>query len=243
MRVACCVFSAFLAVAAASRSSQAAEGGEQIKNQENAARAACLMGNYQKGSEILVRLFIQTRDPVYLFNQGRCYQQNHRWAEALDRFREYLRKAPDLDDRAKEDTRKHIAECEAHLPKGAVIPQESPEPESVQSKPAAKEPVVPAAESAGVSAPANATIPSPAPALVPEAASRNRVDLTTTAPAPSEPQAEPSIFSRWWFWTAVGVVVAGGVTAGLLLTRSSSTTIKPFSCPDCESTPSGVNAP
>ncbi len=58
------------------------------------------MGDHQKGAEILVRLFIQTRDPVYLFNQGRCYQQNHRWAEALGRFREYLRKAPNLDARA-----------------------------------------------------------------------------------------------------------------------------------------------
>jgi hypothetical protein len=24
--------------------------------------------------------------------------------------------------------------------------------------------------------------------------------------------------SRWWFWTAVGVVVAGGVTAAVLVT-------------------------
>jgi tetratricopeptide (TPR) repeat protein len=241
MRVACFVFSAFLAVAAASRSSQAAESGEPIKNQENAARAACLMGNYQKGAEILVRLFIQTREPVYLYNQGRCYQQNHRWAEALDRFQEYLRKAPELDLRAKEDTHKHIAECEAHLPPRAVVPQLPPEPESEQSQPAGKE--RPSTEHAPApdSIPAPALLPSPASG--PEAASKNRVDLTKTAPAPSEPQAESSIFSRWWFWTAVGVVVAGGVTAGLLLTRSSSSTIKPFSCPDCESTPSGVNAP
>lgn len=30
-----------------------------------------------------------------------------------------------------------------------------------------------------------------------------------------------SIFTKWWFWTAVGVVVAGGVTAAVLLTPSN----------------------
>ena len=30
-------------------------------------------------------------------------------------------------------------------------------------------------------------------------------------------QDRPSVLSRWWFWTAVGAVVAGGVTAGVLL--------------------------
>lgn len=241
MRVACCVLSAFLAVTAAARSSQAAEGGEPIKKQEKAARTACLMGNYQKGAEILVQLFIQTRDPVYLYNQGRCYQQNHRWTEALDRFREYLRKAPDLDDRAKKDTRTHIAECEAHLPKDTVIPQESPEPESGQGSPAAKN--QPAAESPGAPAPGNAPLPSLAPIHEPKAGAENRVDLTETAPTPHQPQAEPSIFSRWWFWTAVGVVVAGGITAGLLLTRSSTTTVKPFDCPDCDPPPLGMSTP
>lgn len=30
----------------------------------------------------------------------------------------------------------------------------------------------------------------------------------------------PSILSRWWFWTAVGVVVVGGVTAGVVVSQS-----------------------
>ena len=32
-------------------------------------------------------------------------------------------------------------------------------------------------------------------------------------------QEDPSILSRWWFWTAVGAVVVGGVTAGVLATQ------------------------
>ena len=38
-------------------------------------------------------------------------------------------------------------------------------------------------------------------------------------PAPAE--EHPSIARRWWFWTAAGVVVAGGVTAIILATHKS----------------------
>jgi hypothetical protein len=33
---------------------------------------------------------------------------------------------------------------------------------------------------------------------------------------------ERSVFTRWWFWTGVGVVVAGGVTTAILLTQERS---------------------
>lgn len=33
---------------------------------------------------------------------------------------------------------------------------------------------------------------------------------------------KPSIFARWWFWTAVGVAVAGGVTTYVLLSTEKS---------------------
>ena len=60
---------------------------------EKVARKACITGDFRKGVDILADLFIETRDYTYVFNQGRCFQQHHRWEEALDRFDEYLRKA------------------------------------------------------------------------------------------------------------------------------------------------------
>ena len=37
--------------------------------------------------------------------------------------------------------------------------------------------------------------------------------------APSEPPPDPvPIYKKWWFWTAVGVVVAGAVTAAVVFT-------------------------
>lgn len=41
-----------------------------------------------------------------------------------------------------------------------------------------------------------------------------------------EPDESPSIVGRWWFWTIIGVVVAGSVTTGVLL--GNQTTEGPF---------------
>jgi tetratricopeptide (TPR) repeat protein len=79
------------------------------------AKKACLTGNAAKGVEILADLYLETRDPVMLFNQGRCFEQNNRYEEAIARFREYLRKATDASAADKADAEKHIAECQAIL--------------------------------------------------------------------------------------------------------------------------------
>lgn|GEM_PF-1655917 len=36
-------------------------------------------------------------------------------------------------------------------------------------------------------------------------------------PAPEEPEGEDSVWSSWWLWTCIGVVVVGGLAAGLAL--------------------------
>lgn len=85
--------------------------------QENAARKACLIGDYGNGVAILADLFIKHRDPAYIFNQGRCLEQNLRYRDALGRFEEFLRISEgtkgDLDARA--EAHKHINDCRAKL--------------------------------------------------------------------------------------------------------------------------------
>ena len=61
-------------------------------------------------------------------------------------------------------------------------------------------------------------VPPPGEATPPAAASVPAVSLVSQ-PAPVE--AHPSIASRWWFWTVVGVLVAGGATAIVLATHKS----------------------
>lgn len=79
------------------------------EKREREARKACLVGDYTKGVSLLSDLFLDFKDPNYIFNQGRCYEQNERFEEAIKYFREYLRigaKDPSIAE-------KHIAECEA----------------------------------------------------------------------------------------------------------------------------------
>lgn len=95
------------------------------------ARKACLSGDYQTGVDILSDLFLDTKDPAHIFNQGRCYEGNERYAEAIGRFREYLRMGG-------QDTalaQKHIAECEALAHRAAPLASAvvSPRPTPVAS--------------------------------------------------------------------------------------------------------------
>jgi len=80
--------------------------------QEKAARKACLAGDYGAGVDILAGLFVETKDPTHVFNQGRCFEQNRRYEDAIARFQEYLRAGGDKlgpDDTAAAE--QHIKSC------------------------------------------------------------------------------------------------------------------------------------
>jgi tetratricopeptide (TPR) repeat protein len=109
---------------------------------ERAARKACLSGDVGKGVDILTDLYIDTKDAVYIFNQGRCYEQNLRYQEALARFREYLVKAPDLSAKERAEVEKHIAKCESYIAGGNPDSSKSLAPEP--AKPTVIEPAKPA---------------------------------------------------------------------------------------------------
>jgi tetratricopeptide (TPR) repeat protein len=88
---------------------------------ENAAKKACALGDYQKGAEILTDLLVETGDPNFIYNQARCYQQNGRWEQSINRFREFLRKAKDLSKRDRAETEQQLADCESSLAKAAQV--------------------------------------------------------------------------------------------------------------------------
>jgi len=96
--------------------SQTARAGSR-ESRERAARVACLSGDYAKGVAILSELFVDLKNPTYIYNQARCLEQNMKHAEAIGRFQEYLRVGKKLsqDDRA--DAERHIADCEQLLAK------------------------------------------------------------------------------------------------------------------------------
>jgi len=106
---------------------QAREKTESTQTREKAARKACLTGDFRKGVDILADLFVETHDMTWVFNSARCYQQNHRWEDALDRFAEYLRKSTNVPADEQAEIDRYIADCKSHLPSERVAPS-SPAP-------------------------------------------------------------------------------------------------------------------
>jgi hypothetical protein len=121
---------------------------------ERAARKACLDGDVSAAVATLSELFIDTKDPTYIYNQGRCFEQNGRYQDAILRFREYLRTATNLAQAEQDNTNKHIADCEALLAKQAPPPKYEP-PNPPPSQPA---PLPPANVVVAQSSPAPAPV-------------------------------------------------------------------------------------
>jgi hypothetical protein len=120
---------AFLTVALGAAQAAAAESKPTSRPaMEKAAKKACITGDVSKGIDLLGDLYVETSDATYVYNQARCFEQNHRWEEAIDRFREYLRKAPNLTTTVKAEVDQHIAGCEAEQAKLAPPPAAPPPP-------------------------------------------------------------------------------------------------------------------
>jgi hypothetical protein len=198
----CCRFVgvgvALVVVAAA----QPAFAGGRESAKERAAHKACLAGDYATGVSILSDLFLASKDPVFLFNQSRCLEQSGQFAAAILHFQEFLRVGGEkLSVADKAEAEMHMADCQAQVAKQS--PQPAPTP--VLVAPAQPQPVVASA------IPSSAA---PAPASEP-------LGITRVGQAP-EPQESPPVYKRWWFWTGIGAVVAGGVVTAVLLSSKSA---------------------
>jgi hypothetical protein len=122
----------FVLAQLATKAALGAPGGLGRAGKEKAAKKACITGNVKAGIDMLADLYLDTGDTNFVFNQARCYEQNHRWEDAADRFREYLRKVPNLTDKEKVEVNAHIAECDSMLAKQAGVPPPAPQESSPQ---------------------------------------------------------------------------------------------------------------
>lgn len=175
--------------------------GANRQAQERAARKACLNGDFAKGVDLLTDLFVDTKDPTYIFNQGRCLEQNRRYEDAVGRFDEYLRAAQeDLKPEDKAAAQKHIADCKEKLAEERANSPTQPAP--LASPPAAPSPQVPKPEPS----------PEPSTSIITEAVPQ---------------QAAPSTGGRGLLTAGIitGVVGVGGVVVGVIFNMKANSTI------------------
>jgi hypothetical protein len=101
------------------------------------------LGDYTKGVALLVKLYVSTLEPSYLFNQGRCFEQNGKYEEAILHFREYQRTVADQGRAPDDRSEKHIADCQALLDKQkAAAAIGTPPPAVPPAQPSAPHPEV-----------------------------------------------------------------------------------------------------
>ena len=134
--------------------------------QERAARKACLNGEYAKGVAILSDLFVDTKDPTYIYNQGRCFEQNRRYEDAVARFDEYLRAAQEqLKPEDKAAAEKHRSDCKEKLAeeRGPLPTQPAPQVPT----PAAAPPLLPTPKPEPSPEPSTSIVVAPAPQPAP----------------------------------------------------------------------------
>lgn len=162
--------------------------------------------------------------PGLIFNIAQCYRNLQRYDEAIQLFQQYLQRAPDAPNRAAVE--KLVEELQN---------QASAKAARTGGKPGEARPAPPATQPAGAdkteSGPKGATggaevdvsgLPEPEAAV-------------STAGTDGGGRARASrgtpIYKRWWFWTAVGVVLVGGATAALLATAKRDPDVLPSRFP------------
>lgn len=156
-----CLWGTAMPVHAAGKQTQEAH---ERSNREREARRACLIGDHAKGVAILADLFLDTKNPVYIFNQGRCFEQNRQYGDAIARFQEFLRASAstELDPGDRAAAERHINDCKS------VLAEER--------------------EKTAATSPAAFVAPSPEPARAPEPPGEASTAVATQA----EPQEAPS---------------------------------------------------
>jgi tetratricopeptide (TPR) repeat protein len=161
----------------------------------------------------------RTEEAKGLFNAGRAAFDSGRYADSLDYFqRAYaisgraglLYNIGLAYDRLREDERALDAYDQylTHAPDAQNRVEVETRAAAIRAALARRQPAEAAAPT-----PAETAAAATAPAPVATAA--------TSEPTPrADRETSSGLLSQWWFWVAAGVVVAGGVTAGVLVASS-----------------------
>jgi hypothetical protein len=184
--------------------SEARAADHQVNQLEMKARESFAAGRYDEALQTFAKLYAETLHPVYLRNIGRCHQKMREPQKAIDVFRDYLAKTKSGKDKIGADER---AEIEGYIKEMEALRDEQARAAAVPPPPPVVTPLT-----------IQPTTPVPPPPVAPPPGATSEpppATLVTTAP-PAETGDHP-FYTRWWFWTIVGVGVVGGVVAAVAL--------------------------
>jgi tetratricopeptide (TPR) repeat protein len=175
------------------------------------ATAAYALGRYADAAVEFEQAFSLKPDPAILYNAAQANRLAGKKERALELYKNYRRvygrradHAPDVD--------RHIAELEKAVENDRRV--SSAESTSLANPDGPVPPASPTMPAPQVTQPVPAA-PPPAPSSAPPAA------LVTQQPATPVDEERP-VYTRWWFWTVGGAVVAGAVVGVVLMTRPSA---------------------
>ena len=159
--------------------------------------AALRAGHYDEAMTEFEAGYAAVPLPGFILNMGHVQRQAGNREKARDYYRRFLELDPKSSQRA--EVEKIIAEIDTVQPgktSGPSPPRAAPPPRTNLALPAAQEDTE---EPEGLKA-----LPS------------KPVVTSSPAPAPAPTDDQP-FYTRWWFWGAVGAVVAAGVVTFLLV--------------------------
>jgi hypothetical protein len=172
------------------------------KQAEIKARQAFAAARYDEAIEIFAQLYAETLNPIYLRNIGRCHQKKHDPDKAIDTFQDYLTNGK-VSGTERKEIQGYIKEMEQLRDEQA----KEREAAAAAKAPPPAPPPIPVA--VNVTPSSVTTLPPPSDATTP---------TLVAMPGSRQPQEESHpVYTRWWFWTAIGVVAAGGIAAALLI--------------------------
>jgi tetratricopeptide (TPR) repeat protein len=194
----------------------------QARNLAQEATTHYAVGEFAQSAEKYQAAYKLKPDPALLYNAAQAYRMAGNNDKALLLYKNYVMFYPNeknVPNVQQQITKLQEAIAAQH--KAQTQPPTTTEPPSTGA-------VAPPAPSAIAAAPPAATAPpateppaSPPPAAEPPPPAAPPAASLVAAPPPATSADQP-IYKKWWLWTAVGVVVLGGVITAIALSSGSS---------------------
>lgn len=157
--------------------------------------------DYEGAIRELKAAYVLRQHPRLLLNLGQAYRSLGHARQALAHYEMYLSAEPNPQPELRAELERYIRQTRAMLEAARQLARTTNDRNDTEPDRLAQE----GQPASGGEQPRLA-----------DDRRQKRGALVLTDPPPARPTGVVPIYRRWWFWTALGAVAAGGVTAGVL---------------------------